>query len=94
MSNPATYQGFRAAGGRLAEEPLAHLDFHRSNLLGESVFAIHAFDKAHAVMLTEEGIISRATGAAILGAFRRMERRVSSRRVPGPTAACIRASTI
>jgi argininosuccinate lyase len=73
MSTPAAYQGFRAAGGRLAEEPLAHLDFHRSNLLGESVFAIHAFDKAHATMLTEEGIIPRATGAAILGAFRRME---------------------
>jgi argininosuccinate lyase len=72
MTSP-TYQGFRAAGGRLAEEPLAHLDFHRSNLLGESVFAIHAFDKAHAVMLTEEGIVPRATGVAMLQAFRRME---------------------
>jgi argininosuccinate lyase len=73
MSNPASYEGFRAAGGRLAEEPLPHLDFHRSNLLGESVFAIHAFDKAHAVMLTEEAIIPHATGAAMLRAFRRME---------------------
>jgi argininosuccinate lyase len=67
------YRGFRTAGSRLTEEPLAHLDFHRSNLLGESIHFIHAFDKAHAVMMTEAGILSRETGRAILSAFRAME---------------------
>jgi argininosuccinate lyase len=67
------YRGFRSAGTRLTEEPLAHLDFHRSSLLGESVHGIHAFDKAHAVMMTEAGILPRDAGRAILAAFRAME---------------------
>ena len=33
----------------------------------------HMFDKAHVVMLTEQGIIPREDGVAILKAFRRME---------------------
>ncbi|VTU45446.1 argininosuccinate lyase [Variovorax sp. PBL-E5] len=74
MKQPDTgYRGFRSAGTRLTEEPLAHLDFHRSSLLGESVHAIHAFDKAHAVMLTETGIIPRDIGAALLGGLLAME---------------------
>ncbi|CAH1649825.1 MULTISPECIES: argininosuccinate lyase [unclassified Chelatococcus] len=73
MSKTTDYRGFRTAGARLTEEPLAHLDFHRSSLLGESVHAIHAFDKAHALMLSEEGIVPRATGVAMLKAFRQME---------------------
>ena len=35
--------------------------------------AYHMFDKAHVVMLTEQGIIPRADGVEILRAFRRME---------------------
>jgi len=35
--------------------------------------AYHMFDKAHVVMLTEQGIIPKEDGAAILKAFRRME---------------------
>ncbi len=35
--------------------------------------AYHMFDKAHVVMLTEQGIIPREDGVAILKAFRRME---------------------
>ena len=35
--------------------------------------AYHMFDKAHVVMLTEQGIIPREDGVAILCAFRRME---------------------
>ena len=35
--------------------------------------AYHMFDKAHVVMLTEQGIIPRGDGARILRAFRRME---------------------
>ncbi len=73
MTASNAYRGFRTAGTRLTEEPLAHLDFHRSSLLGESIHGIHAFDKAHAVMLTEVGILPRATGRAILAALRRME---------------------
>ncbi|WP_431280739.1 argininosuccinate lyase [Humitalea sp. 24SJ18S-53] len=73
MSTDSDYRGFRTAGTRLTEEPLAHLDFHRSNLLGESIHGIHAFDKAHALMLTEQGILPRETGRAILGALRGME---------------------
>lgn len=73
MTKATDYRGFRTAGARLTEEPLAHLDFHRSNLLGESVHAIHAFDKAHALMLGEEGIVPRAAVATMLEAFRTME---------------------
>ncbi|MFI5011815.1 MAG: argininosuccinate lyase [Hyphomicrobiales bacterium] len=73
MTERSGYQGFRGAGVRLTEEPLAHLEFHKSSLLGESVHGIHAFDKAHALMLTERGIIPRETGRAILSALRQME---------------------
>ena len=74
MTERREYEGFRGAGVRLTEKPLEHLEFHKSSLLGESVRGIHAFDKAHAVMLTECGIIPRETGRAILSALRRMER--------------------
>ncbi len=69
----ADYRGFRNAGARLTEEPLPHLDFHRSSLLGESTWFIHAFDKAHAVMMAETGVLSPEHGRAILTAFRAME---------------------
>ncbi|MDM0071614.1 argininosuccinate lyase [Variovorax sp. J31P207] len=69
----AGYRGFRGAGARLTEEPLAHLNMHKSSLLGESVHAIHAFDKAHALMLSEEGINTREIGRKILQAFREIE---------------------
>ncbi len=36
-------------------------------------YAYHVFDKVHVVMLTEQGIIPKGDGAAILKAFRRME---------------------
>ena len=74
MTERREYEGFRGAGVRLTEKPLEHLEFHKSSLLGESVRGIHAFDKAHAVMLTECGIIPRETGRAILSALRRMEK--------------------
>ena len=37
-------------------------------------YAYHVFDKAHVVMLTEQGIIPKGDGAKILKAFRRMEK--------------------
>ena len=67
------YSGFRSAGARLTEDPLPLFDMHRSSLLGESVHAIHAFDKAHALMLSEEGINTPEIGKAILKAFAKME---------------------
>lgn len=73
MSSNAEYSGFRTAGTRLSEAPVAFIDFHRSSLLGESVHGIHAFDKAHAVMLTEAGILPHEVGRAILAALREME---------------------
>lgn len=70
-----SYQGFRGAGIRLKEEQVEHLQSHRTELLGDSLPAIHAFDKAHAVMLTEVGLLSREHGQAILRALRTMEER-------------------
>lgn len=71
--DPHQYQGFRGVGSRLSEAPLSHLEMHKSSLLGESVHFIHAFDKAQALMLSEEGINTREVGQAILKAFGAME---------------------
>ncbi len=68
-------QGFRATGIRLTEEQLPHLRSHRTELLGDSLPAIHAFDKAHAVMLTEQGLLDPADGRDILNALCDMEAR-------------------
>ena len=68
------YRGFRAGGIRLREEmlpQLGRLAAGRSRLM---FHAIHAFDKAQAVMLVEEGLLSRPHGKAILEALRRMEK--------------------
>jgi argininosuccinate lyase len=50
--------------------------------------AIHAFDKAHTVMLVEEGLLERAAGAAILRGLRSWKAKVSSRRVRESAADC------
>jgi len=68
------YRGFRAPGIRLREEmlpQLARLTAGRSRLM---LHALHAFDKAQAVMLVEEGLLAREHGQAILKALRQMER--------------------
>jgi len=68
------YRGFRAPGIRLREEmlpQLAQLTAGRSRLM---LHALHAFDKAQAVMLVEEGLLAREHGQAILGALRQMEK--------------------
>ncbi len=67
------YRGFRAAGIRLREEmlpQLGRLAAGRSRLM---LHALHAFDKAQAVMLAEEGLLRPEHGKAILAALRRME---------------------
>jgi argininosuccinate lyase len=70
---PAEYRGFRTAGIRLNEEILPELESHRTEKLGDTLTAIHQFDKAHLVMLAEEGLIDVRDAAAMLRALREME---------------------
>ena len=67
------YRGYRTAGIRLNEEMLPHL----AKLYGERTApmqpAMHAFDKAHTVMLVEEGLLKPEHGAAILKGMRTLE---------------------
>ncbi len=65
--------GFRTTQGRLSEPLLASLDRHRSDKIREKLHAVHAFDKAHLVMLIERGFVSRADGVKLLMALRGME---------------------
>lgn len=67
------YRGYRTAGIRLSEDLAPELRQGREQAEQASLYAFHMFDKAHVVMLTEEGIIAREVGAAILRAFREME---------------------
>lgn len=68
------YRGFRTAGIRLREEMLPQLGRLYAGRTQPMLATIHAFDKAHAVMLVEEGLLDREAGAAILRALRRMEK--------------------
>ena len=68
------YRGFRTAGIRLTEELLPTIVSHRTDKVLAALYAIHAFDKAHLAMLTEEGLIPRQDGIAMLRALREMER--------------------
>lgn len=68
-----TYQGFRTPGIRLTEPLTPSLQSHKTEQLGDRLPAVHEFDKAHLVMLIEEGIIPRAHGTAMLRSLRDME---------------------
>ncbi len=68
------YRGFRAGGIRLREEMLPQLGKLAAGRSRLMFHALHAFDKAQAVMLVEEGLLSREHGKAILEALRRMEK--------------------
>ncbi|MBI2161612.1 MAG: argininosuccinate lyase [Candidatus Rokubacteria bacterium] len=68
------YRGFRTAGIRLRDEMLPQLARLSAGRTQPMLPALHAFDKAHAVMLAEEGLIPRQAGAAILRALRQMEK--------------------
>ena len=68
------YRGFRAGGIRLREEMLPQLGKLAAGRSRLMFHAIHAFDKAQAVMLVEEGLLRREHGRAILEALRRMEK--------------------
>ena len=68
------YRGFRTAGIRLREEMLPQLTRLYAGRTHPLLPTMHAFDKAHAVMLVEEGLMPRETGVAILRALRQMEK--------------------
>ena len=68
----AEYRGYRTAGIRLTEDPLP-LGDKRGATFAEMADAIHWFDKAHLVMLAEEGLIPPSAGAAMLSALLELE---------------------
>jgi argininosuccinate lyase len=68
------YPGFRTAGIRLSEDVLPDVEEHRSDRVLGTLYAVHQFDKAHLVMLAEEGLIPRKDAAAMLRILRESER--------------------
>ena len=68
------YRGFRTAGIRLSEDILPDVEEHRSDRVLKTLYAVHAFDKAHLVMLAEEGLIPRQDAAAMFKVLRESER--------------------
>ncbi len=70
---PGTYRGYRAAGIRLREERSADLPLRRVDRFDAIVDAVHAFDKAHVVMLCETSIVDHETAQAIFRGIRHME---------------------
>jgi argininosuccinate lyase len=67
------YRGFREPGIRMMEPLAESLNSHRSETVKPKLYAFHLFDKAHLVMLTEEGLVPRPDGVAMLRALRDME---------------------
>ena len=65
-----SYRGFRTAGIRLSEEMLPLLGTLYHGRTQPMLRTMHAFDKAHCVMLVECGLLSREAGATILTALR------------------------
>jgi argininosuccinate lyase len=68
------YRGFRTRGIRLDEDMLPELGRLSAGRTRPMLPALHAFDKAHAVMLCEEGLLARPHATAILKALREMEK--------------------
>ncbi len=68
------YRGYRTAGIRLSDEILPEADQHRTDRLLVTLYAIHQFDKAHLVMLAEEGLIPCNDAVAMLRVLRETER--------------------
>jgi argininosuccinate lyase len=63
---------YRSAGGRFSEEPAPEMTAMRDEFI--PMKGIHLFDKAHAVMLIEQEIISKQDGIKILDALLEMEK--------------------
>ncbi len=68
------YLGFRTPGIRLTEELLPDVVEHRTDRVLVTLYAIHAFDKAHLVMLAEEKLIPLHDAVAMLRVLRDTER--------------------
>ena len=68
------YRGFRTPGIRLSEELLPDVVEHRTDRVLVTLYAFHAFDKAHLVMLAEERLIPLGDAAAMLRVLRETER--------------------
>ena len=67
---------YRKAGARLTEDADPSQIAHKVGTAERTLpllQAYHSFDKAHVVMLCEEGLIPRDVATAILRAFREME---------------------
>src|SRR5262249_554805 len=67
---------YRKAGARLTEDADPSQIAHKVGTSERTLpllQAYHCFDKAHVVMLSEEGLIPKQDGTAILRAFREME---------------------
>lgn len=65
------YRGYRTAGVRLTEEMIPSVG--APDAAADVLEAVHQFDKAHVVMLTEEGIMPPSDGAAILRVLREID---------------------
>ncbi len=73
MTEPV-HEVYRKKGVRLSAElsPLLSKYFYAA-MKGKAWKGFHMFDKAHTVVITEEGIIPKGAGTAILNAVRKME---------------------
>jgi len=67
------YRGYRTPGVRLKEEMLPQLKDLYGHHTQAMLPAVHAFDKAHIVMLVEEGLLDAKAGAACLEGLRQLE---------------------
>lgn len=67
------YRGYRNPGIRLKEPLLPGVSGHTSEAEMPLLYAYHIFDKAHLIMLTEEGLIPRQDGVLMLKELRNME---------------------
>ena len=68
------YRGYRNAGIRLSRRACCRSSRNSTARARSAMLpAVHAFDKAHTVMLVEEGLLDAAAGAAILRGLRQLE---------------------
>ena len=67
------YRGFRNAGIRLKEDMLPQLGQIYGARIPTLMPAVHAFDKAHIVMLVEQRLLTPQVGAALLKGLRALE---------------------
>lgn len=71
--NSREYRGYRNAGIRLREELVPSLALQKERT-EPYLYAFHMFDKAHMVMLAEEGLIPRGAVRQLLARLREMEK--------------------